>query len=88
MALSDKDQKGQGKVIGVGVGMLNKPTPQWMKYILRTVLYLSTLWAFLAPTLTDIPAHILSDINMWLLRANGILSVTIKFFGWTCEPNN
>lgn len=82
MAISDKEQKEMGKEIVVGMQALNKPTPIWMKYIMRGFLYLSMLWAFLAPTLTDIPAYLLADINMWLLRGNGILSITIKFFGW------
>lgn len=82
MAISDAAQKSQGKVIGAGIEMLNKPTPQWMKYILRTVLYLSAVWAFLAPTITELTPETLNVINMWLLRINGLLSVTIKFFGW------
>lgn len=85
--MSDAQQAAQGKVIGVGVGMLDKPTPMWMKYILRTVLYLSAVWAFLAPTLTEITPDTLNVINMWLLRINGLLSLTIKFFGWH-NPND
>lgn len=84
---TDKQQAQQGKVIKVGVAQLNNPTPQVFKYILRTVLYISSLWAFLAPTLTNISPDTLSEINMWLLRANGLLSVTIKFFGWS-DPEN
>jgi hypothetical protein len=87
MAISDKEQKELGKVIRPGIAMLNKPTPQWMKYILRTVLYLSAVWAFLAPTITELSAEQLNTINMWLLRINGLLSVTIKFWGWTYEEN-
>lgn len=69
-----------------GVGQLQNPTPQFVNYIQRGFLYLSMLWAFLAPTLTSIPPNILSEINMWLLRGNGILSITSKFFGWDFTP--
>lgn len=66
-----------------GVNQLSNPTPTWMKYIQRGILYISTLWAFLAPTFTNISPELLAEINMWLLRGNGILSVTTKFFGWS-----
>lgn len=75
-----------GKVVKVGLQGLNNPTPMWMKYVTRTILYLSMVWAFLAPTFTELDEHTLNTINLWLLRANGILNITTKFFGWA-DPN-
>lgn len=85
--MTDKQQADKGNVVKVGIGMLVKPTPEWMKYILRTVLYVSMAWAFLAPTFTNLSPELLAGINAWLLRINGLLSITIKFFGWTPAEN-
>lgn len=63
------------------------PTPKWAKFIFRTVLFASMLWAFLAPTFTDLSEQTLGVINMWLLRANGIIRISIQFFALDYNPD-
>lgn len=64
-----------------GVRSLDRPTPMALRYVFRTFLYLSGLWALLAPTLTHIPTDVLNQINTYLLIGNTIMNFTIKFFG-------
>lgn len=64
-----------------GSKQLKNPTPVWAKNIFRTVFFAGVLWAFLGPTFTEIPEHVLSSINAWILRGTGIVRITIMFFG-------
>lgn len=82
MALSDKEQKELGKQVIFGMASLNRPTPTWARYIFRTILYLSAVWAITAPVVTEIPEAALMVINKYLLLANAIINITIKFTGW------
>lgn len=80
--MSDEQFKEQGATLKVGVDQLNNPTPMWLKYIFRTVLYLSALWTLIAPMLTDLSEIQLAEITKWLFIANTAINVAIKFFGW------
>lgn len=77
-----------GDKLVVGAQALNSPTPMMLRYVFRGVLYLSTMWALLAPVMTDIPEHTQLLINKYLLLGNTIISGTIKFFGWQPIDNN
>lgn len=84
MAITNKS----GDTLVTGTQALNQPTPMMLRYIFRAVLYLSTLWALLAPVMTDIPEPTQLLINKYLLLGNTIISGTIKFFGWKPIDNN
>ncbi len=59
---------------------INKPTPSWMKKIFNGLLYLSGLWAILAPVLTNIPEAVLNSVNQYIVMILPILRFTISFF--------
>lgn len=80
--MSDKQQAAAGKTVQFGLDQLNNPTPVYAKQVFRAILYLSALWAVISPSVTELPAHTLASIDKYLLLANAIINVTIKFFGW------
>lgn len=58
-----------------------KPTPPVLKNVFKAILFASAIWALaIAPNL-DIPDAVVASINKWLLVGNGIVKVTIGFFG-------
>lgn len=87
MAISDKEQKELGKTVTIGVDQLNNPTPLWIKYIFRTYTFIAGLWAIISPSITNIDAETLSEINKWLLVGVPIIHYSIKFFGWDYKHN-
>ena len=66
--------------IKFGMKSLQQPTPQWMKNVFKTILYLTGLWALLAPMLTNIPENTSAEVNKWCLISLSILRFTIAFF--------
>lgn len=70
------------KVIKFGINQLNKPTPMILKYIFRTVSFLSGLWALLSGQFTHLTPEMTAEIFKWLLIANTAMHYAIKFFGW------
>jgi hypothetical protein len=69
------------KTTKFGLGQLANPTPQAAKVIFRIILYLSALWAVIAPSITELSPHTLAVINKYLLLGVAAVNVTIKFFG-------
>lgn len=88
MPTTDKDQAAQGKTVQVGIAMLSKPTPQWMKYILRGVALVSGIWALLPQDLLMVDDHDYGMINKWIIVINTVILFVIKFFGWSYPDNN
>lgn len=80
--MTDKQQEAQGKSIKFGLAQFNNPTPTIVKNVFRTILYLSAIWAVISQSVTELPAHTLASIDKYLLLANAVINVTIKFFGW------
>ncbi len=67
--------------VSLGLKSLQRPTPDILKTIFKGVLFLSVVWSFLAPTFTEMPPDVLHKIDAWLLRGNGLVRITISFFG-------
>lgn len=82
MNKSDKQQEAAGKSVTFGTDQLNNPTPVFIKNIFRAVLYVSALWAVIAPGITELDAGTLATINKYLLLGVAVVNVTIKFFGY------
>jgi hypothetical protein len=82
MNKSDKQQEAAGKTVSFGTDQLNNPTPVFIKNIFRLVLYLSALWAVIAPSITELDAGTLAMINKYLLLGVAVVNITIKFFGY------
>jgi hypothetical protein len=82
MSTVDRQQKQMGKTVQFGIGQFANPTPHPAKVVFRIILYLSAIWAVISPSVTELPAHTLASIDKYLLLANAIINVTIKFFGW------
>lgn len=81
--MTDKAQAESGKVITIGLGQINNPTPQFMKYIMRGAQFLSGVWALLPQDLfTNLSDAQYSHINKWIIVGNTVLLFAIKFFGW------
>jgi hypothetical protein len=78
----DQQQAAQGKTVQFGISQINNPTPRTAKNVFRTILYLSAIWAVISPGVTELPAHTLATIDKYLLLANAVINVTIKFWGW------
>lgn len=67
--------------VKIGFDQLNKPTPKYLKNIFKIILFVSAVWAFMAPQITEISPLIIASINKWLLIGNGIIRLAISFFG-------
>jgi hypothetical protein len=78
----------KGKVVKFGLDQIGNPTPTGAKVFFRIVLYVSALWAIASPSITELPASTLETINKYLLLANGLINVTIQFWGWDFPTNN
>lgn len=74
------------KTVTVGIPSLQKPTPNGLRIAFRTLLWLSAAWAMISPVATEIPPDTLAIINKYLLLLNGLVNMSIKFFGVTIEP--
>lgn len=85
--MSDEQQVKEGKVLKFGVAQLNNETPAFMKYIFRTIAFISGVWALLPQDLLCLDDHHYARANKWILLANTLLLFAIKFFGWD-EKNN
>lgn len=64
------------------------PTPVWAKNVFRCVFFAAVLWSFLGPTFKEIPEHILSSIDTWMLRGTGAIRIAIIFFGLDYQEDN
>lgn len=64
-----------------GVDQLNQPTPKYLKNTFKAILFISAVWAFAGPQITELPATMLASINKWLLISNGVIRLAISFFG-------
>ena len=80
--ITDNQSKAKGKTVQFGIDQLSNPTPSIAKYIFRTILYLSAIWAVIMPTVTELPETTIAAINKYMLLGNAVINVTIKFFGW------
>lgn len=80
--ITDNQSKAKGKTVQFGIDQLSNPTPSIAKYIFRTILYLSAIWAVIMPTVTELPPDTIAAINKYMLLGNAVINVTIKFFGW------
>lgn len=80
--VTDKQNQAQGKTVQFGLSQLVNPTPSAAKYVFRTILYLSAIWAVIMPTVTELPEATIAAINKYMLLGNAVINVTIKFFGW------
>lgn len=63
-----------------GKNQFNMPTPQWMKNLFNFVLYVTGLWAILAPMLTNLAAELIHSIDHWALVTLAVMRFTIQFF--------
>ena len=70
------------KVVKVGFGQLNNPTPMAFKYAFRTLTFFAGLWALVAPSLTHMTEDTMAEVNKWLLVGVAAMHYAIKFFGW------
>lgn len=84
----DQQQKRMGKTVQFGLDQFSNPTPHAAKVFFRIVLYLSAIWAVVSPSVTELPMHVLASIDKYLLLANAIINVTIKFFGWDYDSGS
>jgi len=84
--LTDSQQADAGKVIKVGLAQLNHPTPNWINWIFRAILYTSGLFALISTQLplTNIQVE---HIDKWLLIGNTLVHFSTKFFGWDFKDN-
>lgn len=73
-----------GKVVKFGIGQLQNPTPLFVKYTFRCILFISALWALLS-TQFGLPADVMAMINKWLLIGNSTINLAIQFFGLDFE---
>jgi hypothetical protein len=79
---TDRQAKAQGKSVQFGLDQISNPTPSAAKYVFRTILYLSAIWAVIMPTVTELHPDTIAAINKYMLLGNAVINVTIKFFGW------
>jgi len=80
--MSDQEQLQEGKVVKFGIGQLTNDTPLFIKYIMRTVAFLSGVWGLLPQDLIAMDDHTYGQVNRWILVVNAVLLFAIKFFGW------
>jgi hypothetical protein len=85
---TDSLARSQGKTIKIGWNQLNNPTPEIAKIVFRIILYISALWAMVSPAITEIDPATLATVNKYLLLANGVVNVTIRFFGWDIKSTS
>lgn len=74
------------KTISIGIPSLSKPTPMGLRYVMRGLLWLSAAWAMTSPVITEISPESLAIVNKYLLLLNGLVNMSIKFFGVNIEP--
>lgn len=79
---TDALQAAQGKVVKVGIGQIDNPTPMAAKWIFRLFTFFSGLWAILAPSITEIDHDIIAKVDRYLLIGVAVMHYAIKFFGW------
>jgi hypothetical protein len=83
MAYSDSQQKSLGKKFAVGLDQLNNPTPMWIKWPIRVLIFLTGLWAYLEPQMTDlVPADLAYLIGRWSTIITAVLFFLSKTTGW------
>lgn len=83
MAISDKEQAAQGKTVQVGLGMITKPTPNWIKNIFRGFSAASGIWGivYLAKP-AGLNIDFANDVNSWIVLGLPAMHYIIKLFGW------
>lgn len=67
-------------VIQKAITNFKKPTPQWLKNIFTTLLFLSGVWALGIPIFAKIPEEIKNEVNSWIVSLLPIFRFAIQFF--------
>ena len=69
------------KVVKVGFGQIQNPTPKALTYLFRTYSFFAGIWVLIQPSL-GVNHDLVAEINKWVLLGVPIIQFTIKFFGW------
>lgn len=76
MSLNDKN-----KVVKFGVNQVGKPTPPFLNWTFRIILYLSGLYVVVFQPMLNLPTEQVLLIDKILAGANLFVHFTTRFFG-------